>query len=103
LVPYRVVSVWVITIRPAALFNFFQILNGPINISKENQRGSTEALQSAKEPLRRIKEHLQSLYRASTEDQRGISSVFNAVREIEYRGSMWPEKLNTENQCGQRN
>ena len=49
------------------LFNFFQILNGPINISKENQRGSTEALQriggaikrhyrGSTEPLQRIKE-----------------------------------------------
>ena len=71
--------------------------------AKEGYRGSTECQRASKEDQRASTEHLQRLYRASTEDQRGISSVFNAVREIEYEGSMWSEKLNTDDQCGQRN
>jgi hypothetical protein len=55
-------------------------------------RGSTEAIGIAKEDQR-----------ASTEALRGISSVFNMVKKIKYRRSMWFTKLNTENQCGQRN
>jgi hypothetical protein len=70
-----------------------------LNDTARGCRAAKEALKRIYRGSKRIKED----QRASTEALRGISSVFNMARKIEYRGSMWPEKLNTANQCGQRN
>jgi hypothetical protein len=66
-------------------------------------RGSTEAIGIAKEDL-------QSLHRGSKRHilciqygQKNQIQRINVVYKIEYGESMWSEKLNTENQCGQRN